>query len=443
MVVIKSLNWLLSHQGFRRYFHNTSWMFFERLMRIIAGLFVGIWVARYLGPEQFGVFSYVLAFFAIFGGIAKLGLDEIMVRELVKHPELHVQYLGTAFWLKVMGAVLVFVIIAIVVQYTSNDINTNIFIFIIASGLVFQSFEVIEFYFQSQVLAKFVSICKIIQLILSSLIKMYLVVTSSELMWFVVVALFDQMTLAISFFIAYRLKNQPIFYKKFKFSIAKKMLVDSWPLIFSSIAIMLYARIDQVMIKEFLGEFETGLYSASVRLTEAWLFVPVIIVASLFPAILNAKEVSQQLYEQRIKQLYTLISLIGILTAVFVTIFSKELIKFLFGINYMDGASVLSIRIWETVFAAIGVVSSKWLVVENLQKLGLYFLVIGAMINVILNYFLIPFYGIDGAAMASLLSIILTVIILPYSHPELRGNVIVRVKALCLFYIFDFMKIRK
>ncbi|ENM3912220.1 flippase, partial [Vibrio cholerae] len=280
---------IFKHQGFLRYFKNTSWLIAEQFLRIIAGLLVGIWVARYLGPQQFGLFSYALAFTAIFAGIAKLGLDGIIVRELINYPDKRDAYLGTAFWLKVMGSIIVMLLMAAVIPFTNNDATTNLFIFIIACGLVFQSFEVVEFYFQSQVLAKLISICKIIQLSLSSLIKIYLVITESELIWFVLVTTFDTLSLAICYFLAYRLQKRNLFYTCFDFSIAKRLLKDSWSLIFSSIVVMIYMRIDQIMIKQMLGEYEVGIYSAAVRLSEAWYFLPTLITASLFPAILNAK----------------------------------------------------------------------------------------------------------------------------------------------------------
>ncbi|MCI5114999.1 MAG: flippase, partial [Candidatus Electrothrix sp. AX1] len=173
----------------------------EYLLRMIAGLFVGVWVARYLGPEQFGIFSYVIAFTALFSSIAKLGLDEIVVRELVNHPEKKDVYLGTAFWMKVVGAIVTISLIALTLPWTSNDKTTNLYIFIIASGLIFQSFEVVAFYFQSQVLAKFISFCKLTQLTVSSLVKIYLVLTGAELVWFIWVVLFDQITLAITYIV--------------------------------------------------------------------------------------------------------------------------------------------------------------------------------------------------------------------------------------------------
>ena len=399
-----SLREFISHQGFRRYFTNTSWMFSEQILRIIAAFFVGVWVARYLGPEQFGIFSYVLAFVAIFGGIAKLGLDNIVVRDMVNAPEKRDVYLGTAFWLKLIGAFVTLGIVAIVVQFTSNDVTTNLFIFIIASGLVFQSFEVIDFYFQSKVLSKFVSICKMTQLFLSSLLKIYFVLIKADLFWFVLVSLIDQITLSISLYIAYKYQRLGSFLKHFDLTVGKKLLLDSWPLILSSIAIMVYMRIDQVMIKEMLNARAVGLYSAAVKLSEVWYFVPMIITNSLFPAIVNAKKQSEELYYKRLQRLYTLMIWIAIAIVLPMVFFSDWIINCLYGSAYNEASSVLKIYVWAGVFVFLGVASSQYLIVQNYTRISFFRTFLGAIVNVILNIILIPKYEINGAAMATLVS---------------------------------------
>lgn len=393
-----------NHQGFIRYFKNTSWMLAEKFLRIIAGLFIGIWVARYLGPEAFGLFSYVLAFTAIFGGIAKLGLDGIMVRDLINHHEKRDAYLGTAFWLKVMGAFIVMGLMAAIVPLVSSDNHTRLFIFIIVTGLLFQSFEVVEFYFRSQVMAKIDSICKITQLAFSSVIKIYLVLNEAELIWFVLVIAFDTFSLAISYLIAYKINQQRSFYKYFDLSIAKQLLQDSWPLIFSTIVIMIYMRIDQIMIREMLGEYEVGIYSAAVRLSEAFYVIPMLITASLFPAILNAKKQSNERYKQRLQLLYTLMAWMAITIAVPITFLGDSLIIMLFGHAYQEASQVLVIHIWSSIFVFIGVAFSKYLLAENLTKIAFQRTLLGAVINVFLNLWLIPKYGVSGAAIATLLA---------------------------------------
>ena len=403
--MLKYLTKFKNHKGLKRYLKNTSWMLIERLLRIIAGLFVGIWVARYLGPEQFGLLSYILAFVGIFGGIAKLGLDTIVVRELVNNPQNSDIYIGTSFWLKVIGTIIVLCLLAFILPFTSNDSTTNLFILIIGIGLIFQSFEIVEFYFQSQVLAKFVSICKITQLLICSIIRINLVLMESELQYFVYLTIFEAFILGLCYFLAYKHKNGyllPI--NKFSLLIASKLLKDSWPLIFSAIVIMIYMRIDQVMIKEMLGSYEVGIYSASVRLTEIFYFIPFIITSSLYPAILKAKQKSKELYNKRLQWLYTMLIWLAILISVIMMIGSELLVDLLFGDDFKDVAKVLSIHIWASIFVFIGTASGNWYVTENLQTLVMINSSVGATVNLILNLILIPEFGILGAAYATLIS---------------------------------------
>ncbi|MDO9268638.1 MAG: flippase [Methylobacter sp.] len=395
---------VLIHQGFRRYFANTSWMFAEQILRLIAGLLVGIWVARYLGPGQFGVFSYAIAFAAIFSAIAKLGLDGIVVRDLVREPSRRDVYLGSAFWLKLVGAIVTLVVIAISTQLFSNDRTTNLYILIIASGTIFQSFEVVDFYFQSQVLSKFVSICKLMQLVLSSLLKLYLIFTEADLFWFVLVSLIDQMILGLSLYLAYRYQKLGGFYSHFDLTTAKQLLQNSWPLIFSGLVIMIYMRIDQIMIKEMLGEKAVGLYSAATRISEAWYFIPMLLTNSLFPSIVNAKKVSETLYLARLQRLYTFLLWMGVAVALPMTFMSNWLITLLYGEAYNDAGQVLMIHIWAGIFVSLGVASGSWYTSENLQRYAFYRTLLGAIINVALNLVLIPDFGLIGAAIATVIS---------------------------------------
>jgi len=397
-------NRLATHQGFRRYFFNTSWMFGEQVLRILAGLFVDIYVARYLGPEQFGIYSYATAFVALFGTIAKLGMDSIVVRALVNHPEERDVYLGTAFWLKLIGGLLALGLLAIAVQFTGNDAMTNLYIFIIGSGLTFQSFDVVDSYFQSKVLSKYVSIAKLIQLALSSVLKLYFIFTQADLFWFVLVSLIDQVTLALSLAFAYWRQKIGGFWGRFEIGTAKAMLKNAWPLVLSGVAVMIYMRIDQIMIKEMLGEREVGLYSAAVRLSEAWYFVPAIITTSLFPAIVNAKKTSEDLYHARLQRLYTTLVWLAIVIAVLMTFVSDWLVTLLYGDAYKDASQVLVIHIWAGVFVSIGVASGSWFTSENLQRYAFYRASLGAMINVIFNLLLIRNFGLIGAAIATVIA---------------------------------------
>jgi O-antigen/teichoic acid export membrane protein len=409
-------------------------MFAEQMLRMVAGLLVGIWVARYLGPTKFGIFSYVIAFTSLFSGIAKLGMDSILVRELVNQPDYQVKYIGTAFWLKIVGALIVLALTAAILPWMSNDQTTNIYILIIIVGLFFQSFEIVDFYFQSQVLARFVSVCKIIQLTFSTIVKIYLMLTGADLVWFVWVTLLDQITLAISFAIAYRLhKSKFLPLNVFDVTIAKRLLKDSWPLILSAIMVMLYMRIDQIMIKEMLGEREVGIFSAAVRLSEVWSFIPIMVAASVFPAILNAKKTDAILYLQRLQRLHTILVWIAFSIAIPMTFLSEWLVVSLYGEAYRMAGSVLKIHIWTSVFVFLGVASSKWFISENLQTLAFWRTAYGALINIVLNLILINSYGIIGVAYATLATQIFSAYLFDLFNKKTRPLFIIKTKSFFLF----------
>ena len=387
-----------------KYFKNTSWLLGEKILRMVVGLFVGIWVIRYLGPERFGIFSYAGSFVGLFSTIATLGLNSIVVRELVKDESKRDLLVGTAFWLKLMGAFVVLIILGIAVNFTSNDTNTNIIMFIIASATIFQSFNVIDMYFQSKVMSKFVVYANIISLLFSSIIKITLILNEAPLIAFVWAALFDSFILACGFVYFYIKNNLSIFKWIFNKNLAFSLLKDSWPLILSGMVITVYMKIDQVMIGNMLGNAEVGQYAAAVRLSEAWYFIPILISSSLSVAIYNAKKNSEELYYERLKKLYRLLMGIAIFVGITVQFLAFDIINILYGHAYQDASNVLIIHIWAGLFVSFGLVNNRWLFAENLQSYTAYNTAFGAISNIILNFYLIPKYGINGAAIATLIS---------------------------------------
>jgi len=402
--MINRLRSLKSHQGFMKYFKNTSWLFAEKILRMTVGLFVGIWVARYLEPEQFGLFSYAQSFVGLFAAIATLGLDGIVIRELVKDESRRDELLGTAFYLKIVGAILTILALYMAIHFTSNDQYTNMLIFIIASAVIFQSVNVIDLYFQSKVMSRYVVYANIISLFISSLVKIYLILNEAQLIAFAYVVLFDSFILASGFLYFYIYNRFSIIKWKFHIELAKSLLKDSWPLILSGMAIAVYMKIDQIMIKEMLDSSAVGQYAAAVRLSEAWYFIPMVISSSLFPAIVNAKKISEELYYERLQKLYDLIVWLAIAIALPMTFLSDWVVKLLYGSQYSEAGSVLMIHIWAGVFVFLGVVKGRWLISENLMKYYFYGAFFSSIINILLNYFLIPIYGIKGAAVATLIA---------------------------------------
>ena len=390
--------------GFKKYFLNMSWLFFERIIGMVVTFFVGIYVARYLGPANFGLWSYAGSFVGLFSTIAAFGLDNIVVRELVKDEKKRDELLGTTFVLKFIGSILVLIIIVIAVRLTNNDSFTNLLIFIIAIGTIFQSFDVIQFYFQSRVLSKYTVYAQIFATILCSVIKLLLIHLNMGLIYFAMVTLLQSIILASGFVAMYIKQKLNMFNWRPKFDLARFLLKDSWPLILSGIAISIYLKIDQVMIKNMLDAKAVGNYAVAVRLTEAWYFIPMVITNSLFPAIINAKKISEKLYYERLQKLYDLMTWLAIVIALPITFLANDIIRILFGTQYQSAAGVLKIYVWTGVSVFLGIPSGKYLIVENYTKISFFRELLGAIINIILNIVLIPKYEIQGAAIATVIS---------------------------------------
>jgi len=398
------LNKLQTYPGFKKYFINTGWLFFERFIGMAVNFFVAVYVARYLGPANFGLLSYAGSFIGLFMGIATLGVDNIAVRELVKDEKKRDELLGTTFVLKVIGTVLAIGIITIAIRFTNNDDFTNLLIYIIAIGTIFQSFNVIKIYFQAKVLSKYTVYAQIFSAILCSVVKLLLIHLNMGLIYFAMVTLLQSIILASGLIVMYVRQKSSLSKWSLNFNLAKNLLKDSWPLMLSGIAISIYMKIDQVMIKNMLDAKAVGYYAVAVRLSEVWYFIPMIITSSLFPAIINAKKISEKLYYERLQKLYDLMVWLAIGIAFPIMLLSNNIIKLLFGIQYQEAAGVLQIYVWAGVFIFLSVVNDHYLITENYTIIAFLRTSITAVFNVILNIILIPKYGINGAAFATLVS---------------------------------------
>ena len=399
---------LKNHQGFSRYFRNSLWMIIEQILRMTTGVFIGVWIARYLGPAQFGLFSYIIIIASILSMTAKLGLDGLIVRELINHPEKKDNYLATFFRLKLSWGLFIAIALIAATPFYQNSIN-YLYIYIIAVSLVFQGTEIVDFYFQSKVLAKFTAICKIGQLLLSSLIKIYLILTNKDLSWFIAIILFDQLSLSALLIYSYiKTEKKQFPLHDFDMKIIKKIIKETFPLFASSIVILLHLRIDQILIGIMIGNHEVGIYAASIRLSEISYSILAIIIASLFPAILNAKNRDMNTYHSRLKRMHTFIIFSSVAVAVPVIAFGKYFVAFLYGDSYAFASELLEIHIWTGIFIALGISSRQWYITEYLPKLEFFRASSGLITGILLIFAFEPIFGIVGIAYAIMISHIIS-----------------------------------
>lgn len=389
---------------FRKLVGNTAWLFADRILRLGFGLVISVWISRYLGPAQFGLFSYLIAFVALFTPIASFGLEQIVVRDLVAGREPSF-VLGTALGLRFFGGLLVLILSVLsILLIDSAHFSQAALVAIIASGTIVQAFDVIDLWFQSQTLMRYTVYAKSASFLILSLVRVGLILSYAPLISFLWANLAELVVGAVASILVLHLKAMPLSSWRFKLHEARRLLTASWPLIFTGIAIMVYMKIDVVMINQISGELETGLYAAALRLSEVWYFIPMAINMSVMPTIIAARGQSVDLYYQRLERLSRLMVQVALAFAIPVSLFATPLIAIVYGDTYRDAGQVLAVHIWAALFVFLGVAQSSWDVGENLTRLALYRTTGGAVVNVLLNLWLIPSMGALGAAIATTIS---------------------------------------
>ena len=413
-----------------RYGQNISWLFVEKAMRIILGITLGAWVARYLGPEDFGAMNFANSFVSIIGVIAVLGLKDIVMREILQDETCEGSVLGTAFILKMLGSFLLFIIVYITIHLFNYEYELQIIILIFTSSFFFQSFNVIDYYFRSQVLSQYVVFANLLSLIVCSILRVFLIIHQWPLLYFVWVTIIDIALCAILQAIFFIQKRN--FFKgwNFDFFIAKKLLWHSWPLILTGIIISIDARIDQVMLGKMLGTRATGHYAAAAKINESifWLFD--ILAITLFPAIVNAKQENDRKYSSRVQLFFTFMTLFFMVSCIPVIIFSKNIISILYGSQYAISSDILSINAICGFFIAMKCAQTRWAVAENLQTYNMIIQVVGSICNILLNFFFIKKFGIMGAVYATLLAHAISLIVVTGTIKSMRPSLVIMTKGM-------------
>lgn len=401
MSAIKTL-----YQKLRLYLFNTSWMMGERVLHIGVAFAMAILLARYLGPEQFGILSYAISVTAIFASAGHMGLAGLVVREVVREPHEVPKILGTTFMLKLTGMAIGFVLV-LGYALLFEEIGSMEFwmLLIVASAIFFQTFDVVEYWFQSQVQAKYPAIAKSSAVLLAAALKIGLIFSGAGLLAFAFAhtAQFIIAALILAYLYKSTTRSSVIDWQA-NLAKAKQLLSQGWIIYLSSIFAVIYMKIDQIMLKWMVGAQEVGVYAVAAQLSEAWYFLPIAVVASFFPKLIQLRDSDNELFNRRLQQLFDFLFLVAVAVAIAVTLVAEPLISMLFGAEYRGASSVLTIHIWGGVFIFMRALFSRWILIENALMFSLITQGLGALFNIGLNLLLIPGYGAEGAAMATVIS---------------------------------------
>ncbi len=422
---------------FAKYFENISWLIFEKGFTLLVGMVVGIYVARYLKPESFGLLNYAISFVSIFSVFSTLGLDQIIVRELAKDPGNQRDLLGTGFLLKLAGSGILLLLMVVILFFMNHEPFTNTLIMIIAAAEIFKGFEVISYFFQAKTLSKYVVQAQLVINLFLSVFKIALVFVQAPLLWFAIVIVLGSILNAIGFLYSYHKKEGAPWSWNYKKTLAFQLLRESWPLALYGIALHIQARIDQVMLGKMLNTAEVGQYSVALKFIEIFGFMPMVLMSTFSPSIVRAKGVSESLYHSRLTNLYRLMFLTFLAVGLPIYFFAEKAITLLYGIEYKAAGYLLSLFALRLFFSNMGVGKSIFIINESLFKYSLITVIIGAISNIALNYYLIPVYASIGSVIASMLSFTISIFLVDLLFQKTREN-----QRLMLKGIFSFWRLK-
>jgi len=384
---------------------NFGWQSFGKLFRMGVGVFVSVLITRYLGPERFGAFSYAFAFAGMFTSVAGLGLDGIVIREIAKDISRKDTLLGTAFAMKLAGGTATFFVILAAISAVKAHHSLLIWMTaIFALILIFNSMDVVDFWFQSQIRSKYAVIARNSAFILSSILKVGLVVMSASLLALTLATVSEALLAAAGLALAYVLAGNRLRAWKADRKLAGRLLAESWPLILSGFAILIYMKIDQVMLGGMLNDAAVGIYAAAVKFSEVWYFIPLGITSSVFPVMVGSFRSDRALFFRRYQNILNVMAVLSIALALAMTFLSTRLVGAVYGRDFQASGPVLAVHIWAGVFVFLGTAGAIWTMVNGYQKFALIAALAGLVTKIALNLLVIPKHGPLGAAATMVIS---------------------------------------
>ncbi|BCD98324.1 flippase [Marinagarivorans cellulosilyticus] len=408
---------------------NTFYQLADKLIRMGAAFVFGVLIARYLGVDDFGRLSFAQSFIGLIAVFSTLGLEAITIREVVSKPTNAQAIIGSVIAIRCISSLVSVGIMALLIFCFVDDYGVRLCIFLFSISFFVDVLSVFNWYFLSNSKGWAIAVAGGAAVFASSIFKCYLIFSGKSFVYFSLPLMIECF---VSGAILLFLFMQKVRLTSLMFDgrLASRMLNSAWPLVMSAIMISVYMKVDQLMIQAMLSYADLGIYSVAVRLTEAWYFFPSVIMSALFPAVLGAKLISEDEFNNKMQSIYNFLALFALVISVAISLFSDQIVLLLYGVEYIGSSAVLTVYALTTVFVYLGIANGRWLVAQGMERFALFRTGIGLVINIGLNTFLIPLWGIKGAAIATLVSQFFASYFVFLFVPQLRKVFMMQTRAL-------------
>lgn len=393
--------------------HNFGWLLFERFVRLGLGIFIGAWVARYLGPADYGTLNYFITYVAVFGCVVNFGLDAIIVRECALNPKNAIKIINNSLIIRAGIGLICWLSANILLVITTSNIDQVIVGSILSFTLLIQPAETFDLWFQSRGQNKKSVNSKLTAFILASVLKVIFILESKDIFYFCLAAVLESALTSIIMLKSYITNGG-----KIEFKIDKTLLInnikESIPFLISNLAILLYMRVDLFFIKEYLGSEGVGKYSVGIIFSQFWYFIPVIISTAISPKLVELKNNNVNKYNQTIRIVFLLFLLMGMIVSFINVAMANFIISLIYGDQYLEAIKVLKIHSITNIFVFMGVAQNIWLINEKKGYINSFKTIIGLIIAALGNWYFIPIFGLVGAACTAVITYFITAFLINY-----------------------------
>lgn len=409
---------------------NTSWLFLERAISFSLALSVGLYFTRYLGPDNYGLYSYAFGLYGLFAVVTKLGINALVVNETVRNSANQARIIGSAFLLRFGASVIAILILNIVAIFLMDQDITRSMVFVLSIALLFGPFETITHWFEANVAMKPMAIARSITTLVIGGLRLGLLLSQASLFWFVWLIPSEAALAAVFFLLAYRSDGLSARQWRPDLAILKNYVREGAPLFLSALAAVTYMKVDQVMLGKMATPRDVGVYAAAVKVSEMLYFVPMILSGLLFPYLIRFKRRGEELFSQAFQLMCDGFAWMAGVIAIAFTLFSAQIVRLAYGSDYSDSAPILVVHVWAGVFIFLETLRSRWFVIQQATRYQLITTAAGAVVNVGLNLMLIPRYQGYGAAIATIVSYAIAVVLSCFLSKAMWGLGVTLLKSL-------------
>jgi O-antigen/teichoic acid export membrane protein len=415
-------------------FTNSLLLLSEKVLLISGGLLLSVLFARLLGPEDFGRYNYVLSVAALFIPIYSLGIGNILLRELAEQPAVAPNLLASCFKARFITGVLVAIVVITVLFYMYGSSWKPQLIGLLIFANIFNAFEVYEKWFQHKSNIKKIVYWRSACFIFFTLLKLLIIYWYENYIPLLLIMSLEVVTKNSGYYFFYKKDTKEIVLPKLDKKIFLTVFSQSKYLIISSLASVIYLKIDILMLESMIDNTAVGTYSVAAKISEVWYILPQVVITALFPSLISLAKSNNDHYLKTLQRGFDILFISAIIISILIYIFSPWLIQTLYGDDYSQASTILRVHIFSCVFIYMRILLSHWFVSKKLAKFSLFSQVSGAVVNVILNLLLIPYYGALGAAIATLISYAVSAYFCLFFFKKTRLIAVMMTKSILLIF---------